>query len=147
MITMFFKVPFSSVTQANTLARSICGFDVFDETLARGADRASAIVYGHGSLGSDDATREFARRISEVGGEAIDPEKLRKTPVELMEEIGPVKRPDLEKLTIAQLRARAEKEGRTVTGNKAQIVDAFEEDLLEKELKQKESKTDPKAKA
>lgn len=131
MITMFFKVPFSAVGQANLLARSVCGFDVFDESLARGSDRATAFVYSHGSLGSDDATLEFAQRLPEVGGEAFDPKQEQKSPVELMEEIGPIKRPDLEKLTIAELLALAEKEGRSVTGNKAQIVDAFEEDLLQ----------------
>lgn len=137
MSNFFFRIPSSQLEAATTLQREITGREddppIFALDRARGSSRVESWLYAHGQLWTVEQTEEFARRIEEVGGVATltyDRATKHREPVEVMQGLGPVRRPDLERLTVAQIRARAQEEGVVLKGatRKADLIDAFEAD-------------------
>lgn len=134
-MSYFFRVPASNYAAAIALQRAITGRPddppIFEMSRARGTSRADAWLYAHGRLWTPEQTEEFTARISEVGGFAKKtydgPRKLVE-PVEEMMSLGDKKRPDLERLTVAQIRAIANKSGienKSVT-RKSDLIDLLE---------------------
>jgi hypothetical protein len=127
------SIPIASLDASTALLREITGNaeepPVFKLDLARGPDRANARLYAHVWLWTEDQTLEFVRRLPEIGGTAMQTYPIIKDVLPEVEKIGPIRRPDLERLTIAQIRERAEEEGvdlRSVT-RKSDLIDRFEE--------------------
>jgi len=130
MSTYFFKIPYAKIEAANALAVKICGLPVFDETRTRGVDRASAYAYAHGVIGTLSENEEYARKIADVGGEAISTDRRQRRrvdPGEVMAQLGEPRRPDLEKLTVAQIKAALVAYGRSSKAKtKAALIDEME---------------------
>lgn len=136
-MNFFFRIPANQLDAATTLQREITGRKddppIFALERARGATRADSWLYAHGQLWTPEQTQEFADRIGEVGGVAtltFDRATKHREPVEVMQGLGPVRRPDLERLTVAQLRAKAAEEGRNIKGRnrKDDLISAWEEE-------------------
>ena len=127
------SIPIASLDASTALLREITGNaeepPVFKLDLARGPDRANARLYAHVWLWTEDQTLEFVRRLPEIGGTAMQTYPIIKDVLPEVEKIGPIRRPDLERLTIAQIRERAEEEGVELKGitRKSDLIDRFEE--------------------
>ena len=125
-------IPTASLDAATDLQREITGLEndppCFDMSRARGTDRARARLYAHVWLWTEDQTQEFVRRLPEVGGQSRQTYPDTKDVLPEVAQLGSPKRPDLERMTVAQLRAKAQEEGRDITGitRKSDLIDAFE---------------------
>jgi hypothetical protein len=86
-------------------------------------------MYAHVWLWTEDQTLEFVRRLPEIGGTSTQTYPVIKDVLPEVEKIGPIRRPDLERLTVAQIRERAEEERVDLTGitRKSDLIDRFEE--------------------
>jgi hypothetical protein len=127
------SIPIASLDASTALLREITGNaqepPIFRLDLARGPDRANARLYAHVWLWTEAQTLELVRRLPEIGGTSTQTYPESKDVLPEVEKIGPIRRPDLERLTVAQIRERAIEEGvdlRSVT-RKSDLIDAFEE--------------------
>jgi hypothetical protein len=127
------SIPVASLDASTAHLREITGNKeeppIFKLDLARGPNRANARLYAHVWLWTEAQTLEFVRRLPEIGGTAMQTYPEIKDVLPEVEKIGPIRRPDLERLTVAQIRERAIQEGvdlRSIT-RKSDLIDRFEE--------------------
>jgi len=127
------SIPIASLDASTAILREITGNaeepPVFKLDLARGPDRANARLYAHVWLWTEAQTLEFVRRLHEIGGTSTQTYPVIKDVLPEVEKIGPIRRPDLERLTITQIRERAEEEGVDLGSitRKSDLIDRFEE--------------------
>ena len=125
-------IPVSSLDAATALQREITGRPddppAFRLDQARGATRAAARLFSHVWLHTEEQTLEFVKRLPEVGGQSRQTYPEMREVMPEIEKLGDPKRPDLELLTIAQIREKAESEGVIVDKltRKSDLIDAFE---------------------